>query len=72
MSEKNTESARANEPVEDAVPEYTAEELVRASKSVFSVSPDIATAALRLAGVKRTTIAEASRIIHDFANKEVR
>lgn len=60
------------ETARQAVPAYTARELAQAAKKVFGVSPDIATAALRLAGVENATIAQAEEIIKKFAGKEVK
>lgn len=54
-----------------AAPKYTAAELARASRNVFGASPDIVTAALRLAGVNSATVAEAEEIVKKYANKEV-
>lgn len=50
---------------------YTVEELVAVAKSVFNASPDIVMAALRLEGVKKTTLKEAQRIVEAFRKKEV-
>lgn len=52
-------------------PEYTVEEFAEAS-SMFGASPDIVTAALRVAGVKRTTKSAAEKIINQFRKKEVK
>lgn len=54
-------------------PEYTVEEFA-ANPSVFgeAISPDIVTAALRVAGVKKTTKSEAEKIINKFRSKEVK
>ena len=38
----------------------------------FGVSPDITTAALRVTGIQAATVAEAEKIIKEFANKEVK
>ena len=38
----------------------------------FGVSPDVATAALRMAGKKTATVEEARTIITEFANREVK
>lgn len=62
----------AKEAKKPAVPKYTAAELAQAAKKVFHTSPDIVTAALRMAGVKSATVAEAEGIIKKFANKEVK
>lgn len=50
---------------------YTVEELAAVAKDVFKASPDIVTAALRLEGVKKTTLKEAQRIVEAFRKKEV-
>jgi hypothetical protein len=55
-----------------AAPKYTAAELAKAAKKVFKTSPDIVTAALRMAGVTSATVAEAEDIIKKYANKEVK
>ena len=72
MSKATEKPAETAQAVEATAPVYTAAELVRASEKVFGVSPDITTAALRVAGVQATTIAEAEKIIKEFANKEVK
>lgn len=53
-------------------PQYTAAELANAAQKVFGVPQDVATAALRMAGVKAATIEEAKKIVQDFAKKEVK
>lgn len=55
-----------------AAPQYTAAELANAAQKVFGVPQDVATAALRMAGVKAATIEEAKKIVQDFAKKEVK
>ena len=54
-------------------PEYTVEEFA-ANPSIFgeAISPDIVTAALRVAGVKKTTKSTATNIINKFRSKEVK
>ena len=54
-----------------AAPTYTAAELIAAAPEKFGVSPDVATAALRMAGKKTATVEEARTIITEFANREV-
>jgi hypothetical protein len=56
-----------------AEPEYTVEEFAAGAGTIFdeAVSPDIVTAALRVAGVKKTTKSEAKKIIDKFKTKEV-
>lgn len=51
---------------------YTAAELIAAAPEKFGVSPDVATAALRMAGKKTATVEEARTIITEFANREVK
>lgn len=58
-------------PVEAAAT-YTAAELIAAAPEKFGVSPDVATAALRMAGKKTATVEEARTIITEFANREVK
>lgn len=50
---------------------YTVAELATEAKNVFHTSPDIVTAALRMEGVKKTTLTEAKRIVEAFRKKEV-
>lgn len=68
-----TKKETAEEKVEaQAAPVYSREELIGAADKVFSCSPDIVTAALRVAGIQRATIAEATTIVRDFAGKEIK
>lgn len=55
-------------------PEYTVEEFAANPSVVFgeAISPDIVTAALRVAGVKKTTKSAAKTIINKFRSKEVK
>lgn len=57
--------AQVNESV------YSAEELARNHK-VFKTSYEIVAIALRTAGKKEATFAEAKKIIEEFKNKEVK
>lgn len=68
MAETKTTAAA---PVEAAAT-YTATELIAAAPEKFGVSPDVATAALRMAGKKTATVEEARTIITEFANREVK
>lgn len=68
MAETKTAAAA---PVEAAAT-YTAAELIAAAPEKFGVSPDVATAALRMAGEKTATVEEARTIITEFANREVK
>lgn len=53
-------------------PTYTAEELAQAAGEVYHTRPECVAAALRLAGIRRATKAEAGRIIHNYLTKEVK
>lgn len=68
MAETKTTAAA---PVEAAAT-YTAAELIAAAPEKFGVSPDVSTAALRMAGKKTATVEEARTIITEFANREVK
>ncbi|WP_302618840.1 hypothetical protein [uncultured Oscillibacter sp.] len=68
MATKETKQAAGTK----AAPQYTAAELANAAQKVFGVPQDVATAALRMAGVKAATIEEAKKIVQDFAKKEVK
>lgn len=68
MAEAKTMAAA---PAETAAT-YTAAELIAAAPEKFGVSPDVATAALRMAGKKTATVEEARTIITEFANREVK
>lgn len=67
-TKKNAEPVKETTPQE---PEYTVEEFAASAGSVFGASPDIVTAALRVAGVKKTTKSAAAEIIEKFRKKEV-
>lgn len=55
-----------------AAAEYSIEELATGAKTVFpGISPDCVTAALRLAGVTRTTRERAKEIVDKFVNEPV-
>lgn len=69
---KEKENTQAAPTAKDAAPVYTAAELAGASERIFGVSPEITIAALRVAGVDAAPIAEADKIIKEFANKEVK
>ncbi len=68
MAQKTNSTETATAAVESL---YTVEELAAVAKDVFKASPDIVTAALRLKGVKKTTLKEAQRIVEAFRKKEV-
>lgn len=62
-------SAAKNAPV---AAEYSVEELAAGAKTVFpGISPDCVTAALRLAGIKKTTKQKAKEIVDKFVNEPV-
>lgn len=68
MAAKETKQATAK----PTAPQYTAAELANAANKVFGVPQDVVTAALRMAGVKSTTVEEAKKIVKEFAGKEVK
>ena len=68
MAQKTNSTETATAAVESL---YPVEELAAVAKDVFKASPDIVTAALRLKGVKKTTLKEAQRIVEAFRKKEV-
>lgn len=62
-------AAGKNEP---AAVEYTVAELAAGAKTVFpGISPDCVTAALRMAGVTKTTKEKAKEIVEKFVNEPV-
>ena len=83
MANKKVSAQSGEGPVEAAVPaagaknapiavEYTIEELTAGAKTVFpGISPDCVTAALRLAGVTKTTKERAKEIVDKFVNAPV-
>ena len=68
MAETKTTAAAPAE----AAATYTAAGLIAAAPAKFGVSPDVATAALRMACKKTATVEEARAIITEFATKEVK
>ena len=68
MAETKTTAAAPAE----AAATYTAAELIAAAPAKFGVSPDVATAALRLGCKKSASVEEASEFINEFATKEVK
>lgn len=70
MATAKKENAEVKAPKE---PTYTVEEFA-ANPSIFgmAISPDIVTAALRVAGVKETTKSEALKLINKYKSKEVK
>lgn len=67
--ETKTNSVKAEPAAEESL--YTVEELAAEAKTVFGTNPDIVKAALRLAGVQKTTKREAVRIVEAFRKMEV-
>lgn len=67
----NNKTKAATEEVCVSASVYTAEELAKNHK-VFNASYEIVTVALRKAGKKEATIAEAQKIIDKFKTKEVK
>ena len=65
----DTTAAPAETPVNESV--YTAEELAE-NHEVFKTSREIVEIALRIAGKKTATFAEATTIIEKFKHKEVK
>ena len=55
----------------EAEPEYSIEELAAAADIVFHATPDVVTAALRCAGVEKTTKTAAIQIVETFRRQEV-
>lgn len=51
--------------------EYTVAEFAAVAKTVFNATPDIVTAALRVAGVTRCTKSTAVEIVENFRRQEV-
>lgn len=83
MATKKEPAQNGGSPVEAAVAaaegknapasaEYSIEELAAGAKTVFpGISPDCVTAALRLAGITRTTRDKAKEIVDKFVNEPV-
>lgn len=69
-TKKTSTTAEANATASEPV--YTAQEYAANAAAIFGagVSPDIVTAALRVAGVKQTTKSEAISIVKNFRKKE--
>lgn len=61
--------AKSTETKEESL--YTVDEMAACAKQVFHTNQDIVRAALRVAGVKRTTVGEAAKIVDKFRKKEV-
>lgn len=68
MASKSMKTAAPENAAESL---YNVDELAACSRQVFKTSPDIVRAALRLAGVTKTTQKKASTIVEAFRKKEV-
>ena len=67
-----TKTKSTNKDAHDAAESlYTVEELAAEADAVFHASPDLVTAALRMAGVCKTTPREAAKLVDAFRKKEV-
>lgn len=69
MAEKKDVAQEPKPKTEDT---YEASEIAKASPKLFGYSIDIATAALAVNGIKSCTVAEAKRIIKEFAERKVK
>jgi len=69
QSAGNSGAKEANKPIES---EYSAAELANAARARFGVQPEVVSAALRLAGKDKATLAEAQRIVKTFKEREVK
>ncbi|MCL2487420.1 MAG: hypothetical protein FWE80_01915 [Oscillospiraceae bacterium] len=56
----------------DAGSVYGAEELAASARKQFGVSPEVAAAAMKMAGRNRAAISEAAEIINKFIKREVK
>lgn len=64
----------AQEPAQTATrteSEYEAAEIARNAMTLFGYSPDLATAALKMANIKMCTLDKAKSIIKTFAERKV-
>ena len=69
-----TEAPSGNKPKIGPIraPEYSASELVYAARDRFGAPPEVVGAALKVAGVEKTTIEKAERIIKAFLERAVK
>jgi len=51
--------------------EYSADDLAAVARQRFGVTPEAVAAALKIAGVKQTTLTEAQRIVKQFLGRKV-
>ena len=71
---KDTPQKTTQEPAKAApqnVSEYEASEIAKNSQALFGYSPDLATAALKMANIKMCTVEKARTIIKTFAERKV-
>ncbi len=66
--QETSKEAIKNKPVEVL---YSVSDLAKAAK-IFNATSDVVIAAMKLAGKSQATQEEASKIIKDFINKEVK
>ena len=52
--------------------EYSATDLAAAARKRFGVTPEIVAAALKMAGKRKATLAEAQQIVKDFKERKVK
>lgn len=60
----------ASKPKKTGEQEYTAAEFAAVAAAVFHASPDIVTAALRVAGIEKATKSAAIEIVEKFRRQE--
>lgn len=63
--------AKSSDKAATAESLYTVGELAAAAEQVFHTNPDMVTAALRVAGVTKTTQREAAKLVEAFRKREV-
>lgn len=68
-SSKSTRDPAPDNPINE--PEYEAREIAENSRSLFGYSPDLATAALKMANIQTCTLSKAKTIIKAFAERKV-
>jgi len=65
-----TKKAETTKETAENESEYTAKELAQNAAALFGTSHDVAAAALKMAGVKQTTVKNAKAIIEKFRKGE--
>ena len=68
MSDKKKEPS----PKEIVEAVYSAEELMKAARTKFGVTPELAGAALKFYGIAKATVDEAMKLIEKFKKREVK